>query len=84
MSLANAKHRTKLGLSKYAAEAAEEAAEHPDKLGIAAKVRDVAGIIEHSGRKKISVNQFSIWPFSRDNVSQNGLNPFSMRKPAKK
>jgi hypothetical protein len=38
------KDRTKLGLSKYAAEAAEQAGEHPDKLGIAGKVRDVAGV----------------------------------------
>jgi hypothetical protein len=38
------KDRTKLGLSKYAAEAAEEAAEHRDKLGIAGKVKDVAGV----------------------------------------
>jgi hypothetical protein len=38
------KDRTKLGLSKYAAEAAEEAAEHPDKLLIAGKVKDVASV----------------------------------------
>ena len=38
------KERTKLGLSRYAAEAAEEAAEHRDKLGIAGKVKDVAGV----------------------------------------
>jgi hypothetical protein len=38
------KDRTKLGLSKYAAEAAEQAAEHRDKLGIAGKVRDVADV----------------------------------------
>jgi hypothetical protein len=38
------KDRTKLGLSKYAAEAAEQAAEHRDKLGIAGKVKDVAGV----------------------------------------
>jgi hypothetical protein len=38
------KERTRLGLSKYAAEAAEQAAEHRDKLGIAGKVRDVAGV----------------------------------------
>ena len=38
------KDRAKLGLSKYAAEAAEEAAEHRDKLGIAGKVKDVAGV----------------------------------------
>ena len=38
------KDRTKLGLSKYAAEAAEEAAEHRDKLGIAGKVKDVARV----------------------------------------
>jgi hypothetical protein len=38
------KHRTKLGLSKYAAEAAEQAAGHRDKLGIAGKVKDVASV----------------------------------------
>jgi len=38
------KERTKLGLSKYAAEAAEHAANHPDKLGIAGKVKDVADV----------------------------------------
>ena len=42
--LGERKDRTKLGLSKYAAEAAEQAAEHPDKLGIAGKVKDVAGV----------------------------------------
>jgi hypothetical protein len=48
--LGERKDRTKLGLSKYAAEAAEQAAEHPNKLGIAGKVRDVSAI--HS----------SLWP----------------------
>ena len=48
--LGERKDRTKLGLSKYAAEAAEQAAEHRDKLGIAGKVRDVSAI--HS----------SLWP----------------------
>jgi len=38
------KDRTRLGLSKYTAEAAEQAAEHPDKLGIAGKVKDVAEV----------------------------------------
>jgi len=42
--LSERKERTRLGLSKYAAEAAEEAAEHRDKLGIAGKVKDVAGV----------------------------------------
>jgi hypothetical protein len=42
--LAERKERTKLGLSKYAAEAAEQAAEHPDKMGIARNVRDVAAV----------------------------------------
>jgi len=42
--LAERKERTKLGLSKYTAEAAEQAAEHRDKLGIAGKVKDVAGV----------------------------------------
>ena len=42
--LAERKERTRLGLSKYTAEAAEDAANHPDKLGIAGKVKDVAGV----------------------------------------
>ena len=42
--LSERKERTKLGLSKYAAEAAEQAAEHRDKLGIAGKVKDVASV----------------------------------------
>jgi hypothetical protein len=42
--LAERKDRTKLGLSKYAAEAAEQAAEHRVKLGIAGKVKDVANV----------------------------------------
>ena len=42
--LAERKGRTRLGLSKFAAEAAEQAAEHRDKLGIAAKVKDVASV----------------------------------------
>jgi hypothetical protein len=42
--LSERKDRTKLGLSKYAAEAAEQAAEHRDKLGIAGKVKDVADV----------------------------------------
>jgi hypothetical protein len=42
--MAERKDRTKLGLSKYTAEAAEQAAEHRDKLGIAGKVKDVASV----------------------------------------
>jgi hypothetical protein len=42
--LSERKDRTKLGLSKYAAEAAEQAALHRDKLGIAGKLKDVAGV----------------------------------------
>jgi len=42
--LAERKDRTKLALSKYAAEAAEQAALHRDKLGIAGKVRDVESV----------------------------------------
>jgi hypothetical protein len=38
------KHRTKLGLSKFTAEAAEQAAVHRDKLGIAGRVKDVAAV----------------------------------------
>src|SRR5262245_42296071 len=42
--LAERKERTRLGLSKFTAEAAEQAALHRDKLGIAGKVKDVAGV----------------------------------------
>jgi hypothetical protein len=44
--LAERKNRTKLGLSKYAAEAAEEAAQLPPgrKLGNARAVRDIAAV----------------------------------------
>jgi hypothetical protein len=42
--LSERKERTKLGLSKFTAEAAEQAAEHRDKLGIAGKVKDVADV----------------------------------------
>jgi uncharacterized protein YjcR len=42
--LSERKDRTKLGLSKYTAEAAEQAAEHRDKLGIAGRVKDVADV----------------------------------------
>jgi hypothetical protein len=42
--MAERKNRTRLGLSKFAAEAAEQAAEHQDKLGIAGKVKDVASV----------------------------------------
>ena len=38
------KERSRLGLSRFAAEAAEQAAEHPDKLEIAGKVKDVASV----------------------------------------
>ncbi len=37
--LGKRRDRTKLGLSRFAAEAAEQAAEHRDKLGIAGKVK---------------------------------------------
>ena len=42
--LSERKDRTRLGLSKFTAEAAEQAAEHRDKLGIAGKVKDVASV----------------------------------------
>ena len=42
--LSERKERTRLGLSKFTAEAAEQAADHRDKLGIAGKVKDVAGV----------------------------------------
>jgi len=42
--LSERKQRAKLGLSRFVAEAAEQAAEHRDKLGIAGKVKDVADV----------------------------------------
>jgi hypothetical protein len=42
--LSERKERTRLGLSRFTAEAAEQAAEHRDKLGIAGKVKDVASV----------------------------------------
>jgi hypothetical protein len=42
--LSERKVQSRLGLSRYAAEAAEQAAEHRDKLGIAGKVKDVASV----------------------------------------
>jgi hypothetical protein len=42
--LSERKHRSRLALSKYTAEAAEAAAEHRDKLLIARKVKDVASV----------------------------------------
>ena len=41
---AERRDRTKLGLSKYTAEAAEQAAAHPKKLEIAGKVKDVSSV----------------------------------------
>lgn len=42
--LSERKERTRLGLSRLTAAAAEQAAEHRDKLGIAGKVKDVASV----------------------------------------
>src|SRR5262245_41430021 len=58
--LSERKDCTKLGLSKYAAEAAEEAGEHQDKLGIARNVCDVAAV--HSG----------LWPEDHQRARNTG------------
>jgi hypothetical protein len=42
--LGECRERTKLSLGKFTAEAAEQAAEHRDKLGIAGKVKDAASV----------------------------------------
>jgi len=42
--LGECRERTKLSLGKFTAEAAEQAALHRDKLGIAGKVKDVASV----------------------------------------
>ncbi len=46
------KDRTRLGLSKYAAEAADQGAGHRDKLGVARNMRDAAAV------REISPNRF--------------------------
>ena len=58
--LAERKDRTRLGLSKYVAEAAEHAAAHRDKLSIASKVRDVSQV------------QSTLWP--HEQTGNNILN----------
>jgi hypothetical protein len=42
--LSKRKKRSRLGLSRFAAEAAEQAAEHRDKLSVSGKVKDVADV----------------------------------------
>jgi hypothetical protein len=42
--LSQNKKRSTLALARYSAAAAEQAAQHRDKLGIAGKVKDVAGV----------------------------------------
>jgi hypothetical protein len=42
--LSERKERSRLGLSRFAAEAAKQAAEHRDKLSISGKVKDVADV----------------------------------------
>ena len=42
--LSERKERSRLGLSRFATEAAEQAAEHRDKLSISGKVKDVADV----------------------------------------
>jgi hypothetical protein len=42
--LSQNKKRSTFALARYSAAAAEQAAEHPDKLEIAGKVKDVAGV----------------------------------------
>ena len=42
--LSQNRNRSTLALSRYAAEASEEAAEHPKKLSISKNVRDVAAV----------------------------------------
>jgi hypothetical protein len=49
------KDRTKLGLSKYAAEAAEQAAEHRDKLGLPEKWKTWQMSIKRSGLINLGV-----------------------------
>jgi hypothetical protein len=71
--LSERKERTRLGLSKFAVEAAEQAGEHGDKLGIARKVRDVAAV--HS----------TLWP--AENQQQPILNLAVLigdKRPARK
>ena len=55
--LAERRERSRLVLSKFTAEAAEQAAQHPDKLGIAGKVKDVASVHKTLWPEQVPANQ---------------------------
>jgi hypothetical protein len=57
--LSQNKARSTLALARCFARAAEEAALHRDKLGIARKVTDVARFLKRYGPKKTSLKKFS-------------------------
>jgi hypothetical protein len=74
--LAERKERTRLGLSKYTVEAAEQAAHHRDKLGIAGKVKDVAGVhktlwpIQHEQKQSLVQLNVLIGPDKPERIIQ--------------
>jgi hypothetical protein len=55
--LAERRDRTRLGLSMYTAEAAEQAAGHPKKLEIVGKVKDVASVHKTLWPEQVPTNQ---------------------------
>jgi hypothetical protein len=60
--LATRKGQTKLHLSKYALEASQEAAEHPQKLKITRQAKEIAQTVSE------------VWPEERDSVEQTLVN----------
>ena len=76
------KERTRLGLSKFTAEAAEQAAEHRDKLGIAGKVKDVADVHKTLWPNQPETNQtlnLGVLIGQRDRRHRSGSNSRRLR-----
>jgi hypothetical protein len=59
--LATRKSKTKLHLSKYALEASQEAAEHPEKLKITRQAKEIAQTASE------------VWPEERESEQRNTL-----------
>jgi hypothetical protein len=85
--LSENKARSTLALSRYSARAAEEAALHPDKLGIAGKVKDVAGVHktlwpEENHREQILQVDFLVHPerYMKPVAPKEGHNPEAWAK----
>jgi hypothetical protein len=60
--LATRRNETKLHLSKYALEASQEAAEHPQKLKITRQAKDIAQTASE------------VWPEERESVKNSIVN----------